>query len=159
MVFETLSRETLVSLWGSGMNSDAERADNFLEYWARNGIVTSSRTWEEYAGISFDVEGLTAERTEDLYLKIFDTINRGPKKAGAHRHHDWELGWKSSLLSYQSSKTLNDLVPGYFENSRINRLGDSFYSVSDRLAEVTFLGFLVDLLAEFAVLEFGRATS
>ena len=115
-----------------------------------------------YANQDFKINNIDNKIKDELVLEIIKMVYHSPlKESGPHRLPEWEKGWSENLEKLNQTEDLSSLIPGYFSNNVICRLGSEFYLAESPQTEPDLLRVVqIDLLKKFSlfashVYEFG----
>lgn len=87
------------------------------------------------------------ERDRNILKIVLTLLDDSLPYSGAHRHKQWEKGWKQNFLEYAKTKDDNSLLPKYFGKYDIVRISHEFVKTASPDFEPKILNIIIYWLA------------
>jgi hypothetical protein len=115
--------------------------------------------------MNFMFDELDSVARDETILRIIKTlIDSDVKISGKHRINDWEDGWNENLEIFKKSKSIDSLIPKYFDKNEVLRYNGKFIIPRTDFFEYKLLSFIIQVFIEKyiknikSIYEFGCGT-
>jgi hypothetical protein len=108
----------------------------------------SARFANDFNAIDLSYSELSKSANNEAVLRVLTALNSDLVQVGAHRSDDWERGWLENYENYKKSKSLNDVIPKYFNKIPLIRWKQEWIQPNSPTMEYNMLGLIVNFITD-----------